>query len=65
MGNCWRMPEDYSGLIDTTTPLTTTATASIHPLSNYNSVLVHSTSTTSDTHVPKVKKELIVFAFLM
>jgi hypothetical protein len=56
MGNCLRMPEDHTSLL----PI---------PSNNYPSMTVptsasNSTSTTSDTSIPKVKTEIFIFLFL-
>ncbi len=54
MGNCLRMPEDHTSLL----PI---------PSNNYASMTVpssasNSTSTTSDTSIPKVKTEIFCFS---
>ncbi len=57
MGNCWRMPEDHSGLLH----VPATNFASI-PTSSSNSYLTFTSpiSTTSDTHIPKVISTLLI-----
>ncbi|CAF3190029.1 unnamed protein product [Rotaria socialis] len=52
MGNCWRIPEDYSSLVDLpTSPITPSSTDS---LSNSNSSFIHPVSAMSDTRIPKL-----------
>ncbi|CAF2379979.1 unnamed protein product [Rotaria sp. Silwood2] len=55
MGNCWRMPEDHSGLLDIATsnfpPISTSLTVSP---SNSNTAFSHPVSTVSETHIPKL-----------
>ena len=55
MGNCWRMPEDHSGLLHVPTVNFPSLPAS-SSVSSSNSYLTvtHPISTTSDTHAPKV-----------
>ncbi|CAF3913774.1 unnamed protein product, partial [Rotaria magnacalcarata] len=54
MGNCWRIPEDYSSLVDLpTSPFISIAPSSTDSLSNSNSSFIHPISTMSDTRMPK------------
>ncbi len=56
MGNCWRMPEDHSGLLHIPSTNLTSSLPTSSTVSSYNSYInfTHSISTTSDTHTPKV-----------
>ncbi|CAF3980357.1 unnamed protein product [Rotaria magnacalcarata] len=49
MGNCWRIPEDYSSLVDLpTSPFISIAPSSTDSLSNSNSSFIHPISTICD-----------------
>jgi hypothetical protein len=60
MGNCWRMPEDHSGLLHVpSTHFASMPTSSAIPSSNSYLTFSHSISPTSDTHIPKVNSILV------
>jgi len=67
MGNCWRMPEDHSGLLDIPSPhFASMPTSSTLPSSNSYLTFTHPVSSTSDTQTPKVRNIvccLILFSF--
>ncbi|CAF1390034.1 unnamed protein product [Adineta ricciae] len=55
MGNCWRMPEDHSGLLHVpTTPFASMPTSAALPPANSYLTFVHPNSTTSNMHMPKL-----------
>ncbi len=55
MGNCWRMPEDHSGLLHVpTTNFASMSTSSMNSSTNAYITFTHPMSTTSDTPIPKV-----------
>ncbi|CAF0720193.1 unnamed protein product [Rotaria sordida] len=54
MGNCLRMPEDHSGLLDFPITPSSISTSSTISSSNSHSTVTHPISTISETHIPKL-----------
>ena len=52
MGNCLRMPEDHSGLLDFPITPSSISTSSTISSSNSHSTVTHPISTISETHIP-------------
>ena len=59
MGNCWRMPEDHSGLLHVSeTNFTSRPVPATVPATHTYTAFNNSISSLSDTHIPKVCNDL-------
>lgn len=62
MGNCWRMPEDHSGLLHVSqTDFTSRPIPATVPSTHAYLAFTNSISPTSDTHTPKVSDHISHF----